>query len=147
MSEGTPPPRSTQRLAWAPRPAVVVVGWLLTAAFLAGTLLSTMPEGRILAGIATLGVGLFAVFGTVARPRLAADPDGIAVRRLGAVHTWPWSAVTVRVAKTRRLGREATLLEIDAVDPDETERLIVLGWLDLGADPEEVAEALRALQI
>ena len=36
------------------------------------------------------------------------------------------------------------MLELDIVDADGTERLLVFGRLDLGADPEDVAEVVRA---
>ena len=38
----------------------------------------------------------------------------------------------------------AAYLEIDARDDDGTERLLVLGRLELGTDPVDVAEALQA---
>jgi hypothetical protein len=43
------------------------------------------------------------------------------------------------VLRTRRLGRETSVLEIDTRSAAGTERLLVFGRLDLGADPEEVA--------
>ena len=132
-------------LTWSPRPALVVLAWVLAVALLVLAVAESAPEGRILAGIATIAMVLFAVFGTVARPRLRADGDGVAVRRLGGTTRWSWPQLTVRVSRTRRLGRESSLLELDAVDSDGDEHLIVLGWLDLGADPVEVAAALRGL--
>ena len=51
----------------------------------------------------------------------------------------------VRVRETRRLGVRSRTLELDtAAGPDDDGVLVVLGRRDLGADPEEVARALRA---
>ena len=41
-------------------------------------------------------------------------------------------------------GRDSMMLEMDVVDADGTERLLVFGRLDLGDDPEDVAEAVCA---
>jgi hypothetical protein len=140
MTEGHP-----ATLVWSPKPALVVWGWVLAVALLALAVAENAPEGRILAGIGTLAAGLFALFGTVARPRLRADGEGVAIRRLGGSAQWRWPQLTIRISRTRRLGRESSLLELDAVDEDGDEHLIVLGWLDLGADPADVAAALRNL--
>jgi hypothetical protein len=50
----------------------------------------------------------------------------------------------VQARAVRRLGRDSTMLEVDVVDPDGAERLLVFGRLDLGDDPVDVAEAVRA---
>lgn len=76
----------------------------------------------------------------VAPVRLAVDPDGITVVRGFAGHRrLPWSAVEkVTVDRRARRGLTSKLLEIDA-----GESLHLFGRHDLGADPAEVAEALR----
>jgi hypothetical protein len=52
----------------------------------------------------------------------------------------------VRVREGRRLGVRSRTLELDtAGGPDDDGVLVVLGRRDLGADPEEVARALHAL--
>jgi hypothetical protein len=52
----------------------------------------------------------------------------------------------VRVRRTRRLGVSSSALELDtAAGTDDTGVLVLLGRRDLGADPEDVARALRAL--
>ena len=57
----------------------------------------------------------------------------------------PWSQVgTVRAQAVRRWGRDSVMLEMDVVDADGTERMLVFGRLDLGDDPEDVAEAVSA---
>ncbi|WP_433505091.1 PH domain-containing protein [Pseudonocardia halophobica] len=132
---------------WAPAPGLVVLAWVLTAAalgWLAVLLLGHAdPAGRLIAGVAALGLGYAALVGTVARPRLALHRHGLEVRSLTRTRSVDWPAVQrVRVLRTRRFGREASLLELDLLAGGE-ERLVVLGRLDLGADPEDVAEVVR----
>ncbi|HWC79939.1 MAG TPA: PH domain-containing protein [Pseudonocardiaceae bacterium] len=145
MSEPAEPAAAPTSLAFAPRPALVALAWVITGLLLATTLLSNSPEGRILSGIATIAIGVFALFGTVARPRLTADERGVVVRRLGGSSRWSWPELTVKVSRSRRFGRDTSLLELDVLDTDGDEHLVVLGWLDLGTTPDEVAEALRGL--
>lgn len=114
------------------------------AATLAWTALGDDPRGRILTGVATAGLLLFALFGTVARPRLSANPEGLVIRRLGGRQHWAWGAVRITVSSTRRFGRTVSLLELDSADLDDDGGLVVLGWLDLGTEPAEVAAVLRS---
>jgi hypothetical protein len=88
---------------------------------------------------------------------LRADDDGLVLRGALGVRHWPWERVdAVRVVRMRRLGLPAAYVEVDARDegdgpPDGSgvdvgpgrERLLVLGRLELGADPVDVAEALQ----
>jgi hypothetical protein len=136
---------------WSPAPGLVALTWLLAvaAAGWCAALLWTGsdPAGSLLAAVAALGAGLAALFGTRARPRLRADPDGLTVGGLLRPRHHPWPFVTdVRVLRVRRFGRESSLLEVDTVAADGTERLLVFGRLDLAADPEDVAPQLRALR-
>jgi hypothetical protein len=130
---------------WSVSPGLVGLAWVLAVGTLAYTVLSTDPPGRIVAALATIGLVVFALFGTVARPRLAIDSDGIVIRRLFGRQHLPWGGVRISVSSTRRLGRQVSLLELDTGnDEDAGGGLIVLGWLDLGTEPELVAQALRA---
>jgi hypothetical protein len=136
---------------WSPAAGLVVLAWLLAAgaALWCAALWWTGsdPAGGLLAAVLALGAGLAALFGTRARPRLRADPDGLTVGGLFRARHHPWPFVTdVRVLRVRRLGRESSLLEVDTVAADGTERLLVFGRLDLAADPEDVAPQLRALR-
>ena len=132
-------------MQWSPRPgetaalAVLGVGLALAVAFLDAA-------GRVLVGAGALLVLALAVRDVLTRPRLAAGPDGVDVRRLtGGVHL-PWARLRVRVRETRRLGMRSRTLELDtAAGPDDDGRLVVLGRRDLGTDPDEVARALRAV--
>ena len=136
---------------WSPAPGLVVLAWLLTvgATVWCVTLWWTDadPPGLLLAAVAAVGAAIAAVFGTRARPRLRADPDGLTVRGLFRTRHHPWPFVVgVRVLRVRRLGRESSLLEVDTVDADGDEQLLVFGRLDLAADPEDVAPELQALR-
>jgi hypothetical protein len=133
------------RHSWSPQAGLVAVGWLSAA--VAGLLaaLAGDPPGRLLGALATVVLVAAALFGTVARPRLTVDDTGVAVRGLVTTRRWSWAHVhRLRVVRHRRLGREAPMLELDAVEPDGTERLVVLGRLDLGAHPEDVLAAVHA---
>jgi hypothetical protein len=102
--------------------------------------------GRVLVGSGAVLLFALAVRDLVARPRLAAGPDGVEVRNLvGGAHL-PWSRLRVRVRETRRLGVRGRTLELDnSPGPEDDGVLVVLGRRDLGVDPGEVARALSAL--
>ncbi|WNV75695.1 PH domain-containing protein [Geodermatophilus sp. DSM 44513] len=133
-------------MQWSPpagQTAVLAVAGLL----LAGAAVLLDPLGRVLVGgAAVLLLGL-AARDRLLRPRLSAGPTGVAVRRLGGRTELPWARLQVRVRDTRRLGLRSRLLELDtAAGPDDDGgQLVVLGRLDLGADPAEVARLLLAL--
>ena len=132
-----------EQLGYAPKPVVVVAGWVGAVAALGWMLLTDDLPGRVIALAAVGLLGTLALLGTAVRPRLATDADGLRVGRLRGPRYWPWSAVhRVEVVTSGRFGRRVGMLEIDAVDPDGTERLVVLTALDLGADPVEVAAEL-----
>jgi hypothetical protein len=102
--------------------------------------------GRVLVGTGSTLLLALAARDLLARPRLAADPDGVDVRTLtGGTHL-PWARLGIRVRETRRLGVRGRTLELDtASGPEDDGVLIVLSRRDLGTDPDEVARALRAL--
>ena len=102
--------------------------------------------GRVLVGAGALLLLALALRDLVARPRLAAGPDGIDVRTWTRHRHLPWPGLRVRVRESRRLGVRSRTLELDtAAGPDDDGVLVVLGRRDLGADPEQVARELRAL--
>lgn len=101
--------------------------------------------GQLMAGLATVGMLAWAVFGTRARPRLQADAGGVTIGGLMRARHHPWPLVAdVRVTRLRRWGRESRLLEIETRTADGAERLLVLGRLDLDADPRDVLDELLA---
>ena len=136
---------------WGPSAGLVGLAWVAAAAAAAWCVLLVAtgadPPGLLLASIATLGLGLAALYGTRARPRLRVDASGLAVRGLVGSRHHPWVRVDdVRVLAVRRLGRESTLLEIDVTEPDGSERMMIFGRLELDDDPADVAEAIRAVR-
>ncbi|GHH35414.1 hypothetical protein GCM10017774_20470 [Lentzea cavernae] len=126
---------------WSTPAPLVAIAWVAALALAFATFIADDNAGRLLIGLATLLVSYLAAFGSIARPRLTADADGLAVRGFASTTLLPWHEVKVKLQTTRRLGREQQSLELDADD-----RLVVLTRLDLGVDPEEVAGVLHALR-
>jgi hypothetical protein len=136
---------------WSPAAGLVACGWIGAVAALGWLALLWVegadPAGRLIAGVAAVGLGISAAFGTRARPRLRVDADGLTVGGFFRSRHHPWPFVReVRVLRVRRLGRESSMLEIDTVGATGDEHLLVFGRLDLGADPEDVAPELLALR-
>jgi hypothetical protein len=130
---------------WSPRPAVVGVGWGLALVSALVAVLVDDPRGTVLLTVAAVVLGLPALFGTLVRPRLAADPEGVTVRGLTGSRRWSWGEVNVRLVRTRRMGRESSVVELDA-DNAAVPALVLLGRLDLGVEPQEVVDALLRLR-
>lgn len=135
---------------WAPQIGLVVLGWVAVGSAGGWLLFTTDRGGRLFAAITLLGVLAVTLAGTLARPRLAAGPDGITVRGVRGARHWPWPGVQrVGVVRTRRLGRDVAALEIDVrpvTEPDAEDQLLLFTRLDLGAEPDDVADALTALR-
>jgi Bacterial PH domain len=136
---------------WSPATGLVVCGWIAAVAaagWCAALWVSAAdPAGRLIAGVAAVGLGLAALFGSLARPRLRADTDGLTVGGMWRSRHHPWPLVQgVRVIRVRRFGRESALLEVDTLTASGAEQLHVFGRLDLAADPEDVAPQLLALR-
>lgn len=123
---------------WSPPVVPVVLGWVLAAAAAAGTTVVTHRAGQLLLVVATVALVLLALHGTFVRPRLVADEAGVRVRGLTGTRKIDWSDLYVRVRRTSRLGRITSTLELES-----GETLLVLGRIDLGAEPEDVADTLR----
>ncbi len=130
---------------WSPRPSGTawrtVAGVVL--ALVAALLVPDLP-GRLLVGLAAGGLLAAAAHDVLARPRLAARPDGVVARTWGGRVHLPWNGLRIRVRATRRLGLVVRTLELDTDGPDDA-ALVVLGRRDLGAPVEEVARRLRSL--
>lgn len=99
------------------------------------------PVRPVLAALVGAVLVTWAVRDLVAPVRLAVDPDGVTVvRGFAARRHLPWAAVErVAVDNRRRFGVSTGTLEVDTGD-----QLHLFGRYDLGADPVEVAEQLRA---
>ena len=105
------------------------------------------PLGRILVGAAAILLLALSARDGLLRPRLTAGPAGVVVHRLTGTTELQWTRLQVRVRDVRRWGLRSRLLELDtSTGPDDDGELVLLGRRDLGADPGEVARALRALR-
>ena len=131
-----------QQTEWSP-PAlgIAACGILgLILAIGAVTLITDMP-GRILVGIAAMGLLVFASLSWRARPKLAISDDGLVIRGWSRTHLLrPGDIRIIRITEFRRLARKVRLLEIDTTD----DRLLVFTRWDLGTDPLDVLDALTA---
>jgi hypothetical protein len=130
---------------WSPRPAET--GALASIGLgLALAVVLVDVTGRVLVGLAALLVLGVVVRDVVARPRLAAGPDGVDVKSWTTPRHLPWPGLQVRVREIRRFGVRTRTLELDtAAGADDEGVLVVLGRRDLGTDPAEVARALHTL--
>ena len=137
----TEPTRTEYR--WAPQAPLVGIGWVFTAIAVLLAVVGDDPGGRVLLVIAALMLATISLFGTLARPRLRADEQGVTVRGLFSSRTWTWPEVRIRLAHGRRLGRVSSTVELTVLHDDG---LIVFGKLDLGEDPADVVEQLQTLR-
>jgi Bacterial PH domain len=126
---------------WAPRTGETV-GAALGAVVAAALAVSADAAGRLLFAIAALCLAGLTAADIVLRPRLRADPSTLEIRTFGLRRRLAWSAVErVRVDEHSRYGLRSRTLEVDTRDG-----LVLLGRRSLGADPREVAEALRQIR-
>jgi len=131
-----------QQTEWSP-PALGIaacdmVGLILA---IAAVTLITEPPGRILVGIAAVGLIVFASLSWRARPKLAISDDGLVIRGWSRTNLLQRGDIKIiRITEFRRLARKVRLLEIDTTD----DRLLVFTRWDLGTDPLNVLDALTA---
>jgi hypothetical protein len=102
--------------------------------------------GRLLVGTGALLLLVLGARDVLVRPRLAAGADGLEVRTWTGRRHLPWAGLRVHVRESRRWGVRSRTLELDtSAGLRDDGVLVVLSRRDLGADPEEVARALRGL--
>lgn len=125
-------------------PALVAAGIGGMALGICAVAVPTDPAGRMLIGIAAIGLVVMAWLGMTQRPRLAVlDGDKLSVKQIRRTAVYDRAAVVrARIVKYPRLGRRVPMLEIDVALPDESELLLVFGRWDLGTHPEDVLAAL-----
>jgi hypothetical protein len=129
-----------QQTQWSPSTpgiaACAVFGIVMAAACV--TVVTDGP-GRILGGVAAVGLLVFATLSWRARPKLAITPDGLQVRGWFSTFVLGHDDIkSIRITEFRRIGRKVHLLEIDGVD----DRLHVFTRWDLGTDALNVLDAL-----
>ncbi len=131
---------SIQQTQWGPQTAGIVGAAILGFVLVIGavTLVTDLP-GRVLVGLAGVGVLAFALMSGRARPKLAIV-DGVLVFRgwWSTRHLKRADIKLIRITEFRRIGRKVRLLEIDTIDGS----LLVLSRWDLGEDPLLVLDAL-----
>ncbi|HZG88596.1 MAG TPA: PH domain-containing protein [Pseudonocardia sp.] len=147
----TPAAADDRAREWSPAAGLVALCWLgaLAALGWCALLWTTYadPAGRLIAGLAAVGLLVAAVVGTRARPRLRVDEHGLTVGGVFGTRHHPWPLVAdVRVLQMRRMGLRRSLLEVDTLTPGGDEGLLVFGRLELAEDPEDVAPQVLALR-
>ncbi|MCV7174274.1 PH domain-containing protein [Mycolicibacterium sphagni] len=129
-----------QQTEWAPK--IGAVAGLAIAGILMAigcVTVVTDPPGRILTGIAAIGLIAFGFGSWRARPRLAITGDALVYRGWFRTQTLRRPDITlIRITEFRRIGRKTRLLEIET----GADRLIVLSRWDLGTEPLTVLDAL-----
>lgn len=129
-----------QQTSWAPKTiGIVWTGIIgLAMALVAVTVVTDLP-GRVLGGVAALGLVLFATASWRARPKLAITDAGLQIRGWLNTRVLAKDDITlIRITEFRRLARKVRLLEIDTAD----DRLYVFTRWDLGTNPLQVLDAL-----
>ncbi|MDI1290135.1 MAG: PH domain-containing protein [bacterium] len=129
-----------QQTHWSP-PAAGVAGCAIAglAMAIAAVTVITDPPGRVLAGIAGVGLLTFATLSWRARPKLAINQDSLIVAGWLRTRTYRRDEIRkIRITEFRRIARKVRLLEIDTID----DRLEVLTRWDLGTDPLDVLDTL-----
>jgi hypothetical protein len=132
-----------QQTEWAPPTAGIAACGILGLVMAMGVVtVVTDAPGRILGGIAAVGLLAFASMSWRARPKLAITADGLVVRGWLRTHVFHRNDIArIRITEFRRIGRKVHLLEIDTVADD---RLLVFTRWDLGTSPLDVLDALTA---
>ncbi|GAB7143044.1 PH domain-containing protein [Mycobacterium riyadhense] len=130
-----------QQTEWAPRTAGIAgCGAAGVVMAIACVTLVTDPPGRVITGIAALGLILFAGGSWRARPKLAITAEGLAIRGWFQTQLLRRPQIKIiRITEFRRFGRKVRLLEIETVNGG----LLILSRWDLGTDPLEVLDALK----
>ncbi|OBF06510.1 hypothetical protein A5730_14390 [Mycobacterium sp. ACS4054] len=129
-----------QQTQWEPRTTGIagcgVAGVLMAIASVTAV---TDPPGRVLTGIAAVGLILFAGGTWRARPKLAITADGLLLRGWFRTQVLqPSDIKIIRITEFRRYGRKVRLLEVETADGG----LVLFSRWDLGTDPLEVLDAL-----
>jgi hypothetical protein len=129
-----------QQTSWEPRPAgIAAYGLGGIAMAIACVTLVTDPPGRVMSGIAAVGLILFAGLSWRARPKLAITPDGLAVRSWFRTQLFRRSDIKIiRINEFSRHTRKVRLLELETVNGG----LVIFSRWDLGTEPLEVLDAL-----
>jgi hypothetical protein len=129
-----------QQTQWSPSAAGIAACAAIGLIMAVGVVtVVTDPPGRLLLGVAAVGLLAFATMSWRARPKLAITDTGLAVRGWFRTQVLAHSDLAgIRITEFRRLARKVRLLEVDTVD----DQLFVFTRWDLGTDPLHVLDAL-----
>jgi hypothetical protein len=129
-----------QQTEWSPATAgIAACGFLGLIMAIGVVTVVTDAPGRILGGIAAVGLLAFASMSWRARPKLAITPDGLVIRGWWRTDLLRRDDIAkIRITEFRRIARKVRLLELDTAD----DRLLVFTRWDLGTDPLDVLDAL-----
>ncbi len=128
------------RTEWGP-PMAGIAGVALAGILMAvgSATFAADPAGRMLTGIAAIGLLVFAAGSWRSSPRLTITPDGLLYRGWMRTMTLRRADIDlIRITEFRRWGRQVRLLEIDTVNGG----LFVLSRWDLGGDPLDALDVL-----
>lgn len=135
-------------MTWGPRRPLV---WIAAAATIGAAVGATLygrggdgPGAMLLWFLAVVFAGCTA-YGSLLNPRLMADESGVVIRMFSGNQAVSWQDLRTQVKVTRRLGRDTRTLELE-YRSDGQQRLVVLGRLELGAEPDDVLDELRRLR-
>jgi Bacterial PH domain len=129
-----------QQTQWEP-PAAGIAGCGVVGVAMAIGCVTPVTDvpGRVMAGVAALGLILFAGFSWRARPKLAITPKGLVLRGWFRTQLLQHSDIKIiRITEFRRLARKVRLLELETIDGG----LVIFSRWDLGTDPLDVLDAL-----
>lgn len=129
-----------QQTSWGPKP-VGIAGIGFAGLIMAISVVTVVTDGpgRVLGGVAALGLLMFATMSWVTRPKLAISGEGVLVRGWWRTRVlWREDIAVIRITEFRRLARKVRLLEVDTTD----DRLYVFTRWDLGTNPLDVLDAL-----
>ncbi len=129
-----------QQTSWGPKPAGIAgIGFAGLIMAIGVVTVVTDGPGRVLGGVAALGLLMFATMSWVTRPKLAISGEGVVVRGWWRTRVLQREDITIiRITEFRRLARKVRLLEVDTTD----DRLYVFTRWDLGTNPLDVLDAL-----
>ncbi|MFI6508438.1 PH domain-containing protein [Streptosporangium sp. NPDC050855] len=131
-------------LRWRVRRDLLIIKAVAALALAVLTVLSLGDlRGMLLAGTASLVMGVLAVRDVLVPVRLTADGEGlVVVKGFAGSERVPWRAVErIRVDSRTRFTSRTELLEIDT-----GEGIHLLSRFDLGVPCQEVAEKLRSFR-
>lgn len=134
--------RLIQQTEWEPRTVGIAgCGAAGMAMAIMSVTLVTDPPARVMAGVAALGLILFAGASWRARPKLAITPTGLVIRGWFRTQLLRRPDIKIiRITEFRRIGRKVRLLEIETNNGG----LLILSRWDLGTEPLDVLDALTA---